>query len=75
MALYASSNGFQSIPTSAWTLVYWLCYLNSTLNPACYAACNKVIIYTEMPMSNCNKQRSVFLKEYFISKNALLKIV
>ena len=45
MALYASRNGFQSIPTWAWSLGYWLCYLNSTLNPACYAACNQVIFY------------------------------
>ena len=42
MALYASRNGFQSIPTWAWSLGYWLCYLNSTVNPACYAACNQV---------------------------------
>lgn len=50
------------IPTGLWNFVYYLCYINSTVNPLCYALCNANFRRTYMRILSCkwhNKQRSM----------------
>lgn len=50
------------IPMGLWNFAYYLCYINSTVNPLCYALCNANFRRTYMRILSCkwhNKQRSM----------------
>jgi len=46
------------ISSDAWNVGYWLCYLNSTLNPVLYALCNKDFKLTFKYVLQCKWMRS-----------------
>lgn len=56
------------IPQQLWDFFYYLCYINSTINPMCYALCNASFRRTYLRILKCkwhNRNRAAMNRGYY----------
>ncbi|KAF7996946.1 hypothetical protein HCN44_002592 [Aphidius gifuensis] len=52
------------IPQELWSFFYYLCYINSTINPVCYALCNANFRRTYIRILKCKWHRNISRENY-----------